>query len=249
MQETNQEVPDSIIQKIQKLLALKNDESASQGEIENATNAITAMLLKYNLDMSTVENHKGQHKAAMTENQFDLNGKQTRHEAGWVNNLFNVICIHNLCKCITVPGYKDKDDMGWVIIVGKKHNIDIVYYMVDQLITKIRSMAKYHWRIYHGEEKRNTYLRGYYRGAVHGLHEKLNESKRQIESSNPNMGLMVINNGKELMQYVAEKHGPLGKSRSSSLSGMGGYAQGKETGKSLNVHKGVNDAQTNKRIN
>lgn len=240
----NEHIPDSLLEKIQKLLNLKDDKGASQGEIENATAMISALLMKYNLSMSQVEGHGKKKDPSITDNLFDLNGKQTRHEAGWVNTLFSVIARYNLCRTLNRKGTRGKDDMGQVRIIGTAMNIELVYYIVLGLIDKIRAFCAEAWRRYEyqgGPEKRNTFKRGFYRGCVSGIFDRLANDEEQRKSTehlqieNHEMGLMVISNDQAIARYVnaniSVKPGKAGK----SLSGVGGYTQGYQTGQGMNI--------------
>lgn len=245
-------IPDSLLEKIQKLMRVKDDGSASQGEIENATKMINTLLMKHNLEMSQVIGH-GMDKNQMTDDSFDLNGKQTRHEAGWVVQLFNVIANHNLCECLhELRSNRNKDDMGSMIVIGTKVNIEIVYYTVDQLHERIKEMCGRAWKEYVGQEKRNTYRRGYLRGAVVGINNALRaqseQRMKQLEIptlENQQMGLMLRSNAQALTAYMQEEYGHgIKRSKSTGLSGRGGFEQGKHDGSNMGINKGLSKGST-----
>lgn len=210
------EIPEAILLRIKKLqerIAGGVGEITTQNEIEQATKMMTALLLKYNLSMSQINGHTGDTKGNVDHKQYDLNGKMTRHEAGWLNDLFHVIAKYNMCRAISSnPSDKqDKDDMGYVFLIGKTHNIEIVYYLIDQLTIKIKKLCSECWKSYDGEEKRNTYRRGFLRGAVQGIARQLSAQDLEQKTNNPiegnEMGLMVINNNQLIQKYVEQTWG------------------------------------------
>ena len=236
------EVPDSLLEKIQKLMRLKDNKAASQGEIENASSMITALLLKYNLSMSQVESHGEKMDPKIQDNLVNLNGKQTRHEASWLNTLFAVIAKFNMCKTLNRAGRNGKDDMGSVIVIGSAMNIEIVIYVVNDLADKIRSMASAAWSGYEGIEKRNTFRRGYLRGCVAGIFTRLDDDEQQrmeeskLSLEGQQMGLMVMNNNQALGNYIGEKFLVRSATKSKSLSGVSGYNQGFAAGQGMNIN-------------
>lgn len=240
------EIPEELLERIQKLMErTKEDSGSTQAEIETATNLITSMLLKYNLSMSQVQQHRSTKEKPITEANVDLNNLQTRHEAGWVNSLVNVICNFNLCKALHCTGIR-KYDQGYMIIIGREHNIKIVMYFVEVLIKKIKDACKIAWKRYEyhgGDEKHNTFFRGFYRGAVNGIHVKLTQVRDELirsqEKENKELGLMIISEKEKMIKYAQEKYNPRNGSYSSRLSGEGGKALGYATGKSMDLNKGV----------
>lgn len=260
METSTSHIPQGLLDKIQKLMRLKDDKAASQGEIENASTMITQLLLKYNLQMSQVIGH-GIKENDIGEESFSLQGKQTRHEAGWVVKLFNVVARHNMCRCIHYVGSnKDKDDMGRMVIIGSPMNIEIVYFMVDQLHIRIKDMCSDAWLYYQrnsmGDEKRNTYRRGYLRGCVLGISDKLGEQEqeriRELEYhptlENKQMELMIMGNAEALQKYRDEHHSGTFRSKGTKLSGIGGFQQGLSDGSQMSINKGLNNPHT-KRLN
>lgn len=252
--EPSNNVPDSILERIQKLMAIKEGSGASQNEIEEAAKMATALLMKYNLSMSEVSGHKGETKGKMEHDKFSMQGKTTRHEAGWLQDLYHVIAKYNMCKAIkSHPNEKqDKDDMGYVWLVGKRHNVEIVHYLVDSLTHKIRTACATAFKTYDGDEKRNTFRRGFFRGAVVGIGIKLKEQAEELKmdgATNNEMGLMVVSNAQAIKLYVQQLMGGTSASKAHNLMSKNGYTQGVEEGRKMTTNAALGNGNINKRLN
>jgi hypothetical protein len=106
-------------------------------------------------------------------------------------------------------------------------------------------MAKDAFRNYTGPEKRNTFLRGFYKGAVQGIEERLRsdeaerKSQEQLTIENKDMGLMIVSEKKQVIQYIAENF----KVRSVAQKGLmsqDGRSQGLAAGRTMGIHAGLN---------
>jgi hypothetical protein len=248
-------VPKEFLDKVKKILnrkeslerQIKEGQSAQhaatveqmQTDLENTTRLLSKLLLEYNLEMSQVSGYAERgRQAPLGESRVDLNGKQTRHEAGWMEKLYSVIARANMCSALHFGGRRgDKDDMGQMAIFGKAMNIELVCYFVDQVSEKIRDMCSIAWKQYFGAEKRNTFRRGFFRGAVDGIKSQLITEEQMLPPSS-SMGLMVINNRKEIELYIQQRY-KLKFVSSKPLSGRSGYQQGLDAGSKMSMNKGI----------
>lgn len=247
-------IPQDLLDKIQKIINLRDGAAAvgSTDEAEAAANKITQLLLKYNLDLFEVEKEGMRRKIETTEELWELDEHQTKHEADWVVYLFVAIADVNMCKSFHYIRRRKKYDQGQIAVVGSPLNVSLVYFICEQLIAKIRIAHKLAWKNYSGPEKANTYKRGFLSGAVIGIKMKLKESQKELEKSLlkeeshisgsahiNNMALMITTNKEAIDLFIQEKHGGLKNGRQSSLSGQGGMASGIAAGKGMQINKGV----------
>lgn len=246
-------IPKGLLEKIKKLMRLRDDKAASQGEIENATKMITQLLQKHNLDIAQVEHDPREDETG--SKAWSLNGKTNRHEGAWLNSLFTVICRFNMCDCITMAkGKRGKDDMGYIAIIGKKVNVEVVYFLVDQLRERLKDMEVNAWHNYHGDEKRNSYRRGYLQGAVIGINYALAEQevqrKRALQEEmgelayqNKNLDLMIITQQQKNDEFIKEAldEGDLKTKAHKKLISEDGKEQGQRDGYNMQVRKGLNN--------
>ncbi|MEO6305568.1 MAG: DUF2786 domain-containing protein, partial [Bacteroidia bacterium] len=94
MENLNSEVPDSILEKIQKLIALR-DRPGSPAEAQNAAARISSLLTKYNISMMDVDNHKPDDGVEVKKGSYD--DFQTPYEGDFAKNLLNSLAFFNFC--------------------------------------------------------------------------------------------------------------------------------------------------------
>lgn len=255
-------IPKELIAKIQKLMKLEEG-AKTVGNIEEAANAaakIRDILMKYNLDLYTVQTAGDQTTKEVPITDMDRQPEEFTkpHEGDWVKRLTKTIAPFYLCKAF---GYSGKSSGMKVNIVGTPTNIEILWYTVEQLVNRLRPMSRESFREYKGHEKRNTYFRGFFTGAVDGIHHQLGENARREKwraeqaelqrrngvdiSDNDTTSIMVINmqlqQQRKVETYIRDNmsfssskgSGPRGTSSQS------GRAFGYETGKSINISSGI----------
>lgn len=241
MEATN-EKDEAIVRKIRALF----DKAKSAGEIGSDKEAeifaakAQDMLNKYNL---TREDLTDEVKAKGMVIPYERWFKKT--ESTWVSSLLHTLAKYNFCMSIA-----DDSRNAWVII-GEENNANTVAQLGEMLIPEVRSLCNESCRLnWNGNP--NTYKRGYFRGFVHGLGEKLREEQEEqlrkakaIEAGDTNLPAYygklpsVIAQNKLLVTNFVEKHYPkLRNSRSASLSGVSGYQKGREQGKQTNLNRG-----------
>lgn len=238
---------ESLKNKIKKLLALQEG-AAKIGSIEEAANAaekVRALLLKHNLDLYSIQK-EGQPETVETHT-FNPEEFSPKTEGDWVTLLIAVIARHHLCSTIGTGKARSR-----VYVIGKPSNAEMVHFITEQLINRIRPMARGAFKNYKGFEKRNTFIRGFLRGAVQGISAQLSEAaarekynadqdakKNLIGTTALMTQSMMLTNKIEIEKYIKEKYrvGP-GK-QASKLQSTSGRAQGYEAGKSININKGL----------
>lgn len=254
-------IPKELIAKIQKLMKL--EEGAKKlGNIEEAANAagkIRDILMKHNLDLYTVQNagDQTQKEAPIIKDDYQPEDFTKPHEGDWVKRLVKTIAPFYLCKCF---GYTNTAMGLKVTIIGTATNVEIVWYTVEQLVNRIRPLSRDAFKAYTGHEKRNTFFRGFFRGAVEGIQYQLAENAQrevykakeaeerkragkpiaELESTAIMFIGMQVQEQRRVQQFI-DHNINFGNStrKGSSLSGVGGKQTGFETGKKINIASGV----------
>ena len=187
----------------------------------------------------------------MVAEQFDLDEHQSKTEANWVHTLITVISRSFLCEAILLSGtlrQRHNYDQGFVKVLGDKNNVAVVMYTVEQLISKIHIAEKFAWKEYHGNEKRNTFKRGFLSGVVTGISSKLKAQHQEMVNTNTQMGLMVISKKKELMDFVNQEFPLTRSAKKKSLSSRDGRTQGYDAGRNMSINKGMNNSHAKANI-
>jgi hypothetical protein len=232
-------IPQEIVDKIEKLLALKDNAGATQAESENAAAKIQAILMKHNLDMQQVQKQMGKEDPKVGHCYVDLTPYQGKTDANYVFDLLTVIARNNLCEAIGTrePGISYTKT---AILVGDQDNCDMVVHIVISLRNQIVDAEKKAYKIYTGEiTNRNTYKRGYYRGAVHGINSKLKQATEELKQIEEGMGLMIINKLERVNSYIDQTFSLKSAKPKRGLTGRDGYTDGYSDGRNMNAHKGI----------
>lgn len=234
-------IPENLLAKIEKLIAMRDHENTSQEESENAAKRIQEILLKYNIEQDTLNKALGG-KAKAEEYgilRFSMDKYQTKNDANWATGLLHVLALHNLCKVIqidNVPGAKT----CYVHLIGTQVNVDVLLYLFNNIHQQIKEAESRAYKVYEGNiTNRNTYRRGYYRGAIAGINKKLQESTEELKKLNEGMGLMIISKQEQLDIFVQQEFRGLRSTKATKLSGRDGYVDGYKKGVTIEANKAI----------
>lgn len=198
---STEEKHEKLIDKVRKLMA-KAGGTDNQTEADVFMAKANALLLKHNLTMTHIDTDD---KASIIEGT-DIEFGVIKGEGSWETYLMASISIHNLCESILHPKFtkvngKDKRLKGGsMTIIGSKENIEVTTYMYEIATETIRRLSKKGYSAHrkhilaeydgvHTEKEllqfdflsyRMPWIRSYLKGAVAGLHRKLEEMKEEL---------------------------------------------------------------------
>lgn len=226
---------ENIKEKLKKLLRFAEDAKKrdSQAEFENAMARVQNILLQYNMELGEIDLEEKPQIGG--EPLFDT--RETNHqlfpknEGGWLIRLWTVIAKHHLCLVYTVSMGK----LG-IVLNGENQNRELVKFIVDQCIPRIRGMAKQSWKEYEGFDKKNTYIRSFLLGCVEGLDKCLESQKRTIQNDNQQMYALVVQKSNAVTDWVYSKV-RLTRGRGSTSSSSAGREAGYAAGSKMQIHK------------
>lgn len=223
---------DKIANRVKKLMALANDQAASDGERDNALRMAHATMLKYNLD------------------QFDVDGKpagpqEHRHERRvesygrpWAVALANSVARAFFCKLLMRKS-PVKDQVIYCF-VGKESNTDAAAEVAVTLIHSIFREAKRRMRL---EGENVTWRRSFCTGAMFKIQERCAalHTSTQLEGGSTSTALVVRNayavEAQANDQWLADQ-GIRTRERASrakrSMDG-GAYGQGRAFGEKVSL--------------
>lgn len=233
----------SIEEKIAKLF--RKAESAEEiGSMEEAMIFVAKaneLLTKYNLDKGDINLEEERDNIDYQEVVWSYRYKHSKVDGDWIIHMYNVVAKFHYCKVIAHPGSPRFNIPHSLTVFGEQQNIDMVIFVCTQLIETAKELVKKNWKEYHGPEKRNKFRRGYYIGFVAGIHEKLQEQRKQQEQDKPKqMGALIVMTDKLVNQKVEEKYPNIKKaSNSRKTSSQHGSMAGFRDGKRTNIKKGI----------
>ena len=240
--------------KIEKLL--KHQASAADiGNLEEAaTFAAKAqdLMAKYNIENFEL---KEETAADSIDSELiilnDIHNWSKSH-GKWMQNMYGAVSRANFCKIIISDrtaypldseGHPDYTKRNYkahrIYVLGDPMNIEMVRYIADSLISRLKYLQGKAWKEYQGHEKKGQFRRGYFEGAVAAIQEKLWEQQRHNKEQYTGMTGLIKLTDVAINEKISEQFGKLGKSRGGGSSSMGGRIKGQQDGSKLNINKGV----------
>ena len=238
-------VEDTIIKKIQKLLALSNKNS-NENEAAAAAAKAQELLIQHNLTMSRVESADFSKREAVSHVYKPI---FKQNKINWKIDLANTVAKANLCSILT-----SGRSLIWI---GKLSNIEVAEYLWATLcqdledicdrkwneIIKLRDLEKqtgihlftdYDMRYVHGKTWKNSF----YYGAIATISERLNATKKNL-STDQNINALIVLSDKEVQNYISKTWPRLGHNNTSFNIMGSAYNSGKEAGKSVQFRQGM----------
>ena len=220
---------DKILDRIRRLLAL----STSSNDFEAALAASKAqdLLLKYNLEMSQIEQKEG--------DEVERWNFRTPLQEIWLDVLINGIATNNMCRVIRGKGYKEGHRNGAQFVAsqqvrqyymfGKKPNLEVTVYMYSYLAAEIDRLTP--------AGKTAKYVRAFRIGAAAKVAERMKEELKTFQSTEETRALVIVTD-KAVTERLKEDF-PKTHSSSVNIGDSRGYYDGQAAGKTINFRQGV----------
>lgn len=216
----------SIIEKVKRLQALSK--SSNLNEAMNAA-AIANRL---------IDEHR------LTEEDLDDNPMvddldpvyETGKITTWKNNLVILVAGHYGCAVYIAQTYPNGRKYSSYHLVGKKSDIEIAKYMIIYFMNQCDNLSGIHAR-----GKGRIYANSFCLGFVSGVVQKLNESRKDIESKSGSDIIHLDSRKMEAANFLMKKEN-LKKidQHSNARYDSSGYNNGFKSGKGLEVNSGLN---------
>lgn len=222
-----------IVEKLRKLIAIRDHPNTSEQEVYNAAQAITRLLYKYNMEEPNVEE-----RLTNPITFEEISYKSNLCGGSWYCNLVSVITNNNLCKCIivSIPGCSGRLHRDKFQIIGRKNNIELVKYMIDSFTNRFYSIGKKIYKsTYVGELTENKFLRSFLKGCAIGLNAKYCE----LQNINDYKSL-IVSVKSDIDDFLKGRN--LVKSRKSKeRTDVDAYLSGYNVGKNSEINKGLSN--------
>lgn len=168
VQLTEQEL-DQLMERIQKMIRLRDNPGATVGEVANATTMIQELLLKYNLSMSEIEQHTPQQKLEdeyQKSDRFDL-GASSNYRTEWRVSLLNVIARNHFCRMAYFSRTKAQKRYNYekreyetvegkdasAVLIGKPYNVQVTKELYEWIAWQLNRLCTQAWTAYQKEQR------------------------------------------------------------------------------------------------
>lgn len=223
---------EKILSRIRKMLALANDEAASEGERDNAMRMAHNLMSKYQLDMHDVSKHM--RDAEDPRGRFDEFG----YCATWARYVRKAVADLFMCKYYytTVNAMKDNSTF-----IGRESNATTALLISDFIVRSVLKESKLRYK---GDAKAQ---RSFCVGSQYRIQERiaLLQKAKQAEVAAAGYGLVLVEEAKaEAMDNDAfiQAAGTAivtAKARQQAALNYGAMAAGSEYAKGLGLHAQV----------
>jgi len=238
---------ESIVFKIKKLMALSK--SSNENEAASAAAKAQELLLKYNVELSQVENVSLDREDTRLVSEFkELFGLNVIQ---WKRDLAFSVAKANMCKGVS-------SGRG-MYFLGKKHNIEIVEFLYETIVRDLERIAEEKWKqilalrdmqsqfpqlnlftdysLMHVHGK--TWKASFYVGAVKTVKERLEENLTELQVDNPNLSALITTEDVRLQNFFRQQFPSTTKVHGASASYRAAYESGRIAGREVQFKRGV----------
>lgn len=226
----------TVINKIQKLIALRNGARAigSEGEANAAAAAIQRLLTEYNLSLADVEGCTSEEETGPIGCSDNYNTADN-YRSGWKRHLLYAICEFYYCKAYMITGTPRCAVYGTEI---NRMAVDYAYNFLEAAFTRLSVIR---FKEEHGTCRINTrhrdiWMTSYLLGCASGIREKLMDERTEQMT-----GLMVCH-GAMIDRYIkATGQAKTGQWSSASTRSINGHVfdMGHRDGRKQNIAKAI----------
>lgn len=216
---------DAIIGKIKKLLALSSSSNVNEAAL--AACKMQELLVRHNLDLDTVSKWQAPSSYLAHEESLACNRLTKR----WKSHLCSIVAHNYFCTLLSSP-HSTK-----VMIVGQKHNIEVVRYLYAYLEREIERLASVSME--DNRPRPASYIRSFCLGAAYVIGRRLAESKKSMDESEDCRALLVKSES-ELELAVKRIFGDVRSSkRAPTVGSEEGFRDGVVVGREIPLCDGV----------
>jgi len=220
----------TIIQKIQKLLALSTSDNPNEAAL--ALSKAQKLLAEHNLSMLDVQEKQGKRSDAYGMRGIDLQSKNH-----WMRALLCSVARNNFCDVV----YHPKRTV--VHLIGEPENVEAVIWLFNHVLVQLECMAARELRVYRmagGATHARTWKNSFFTGAMQVIHQRLVQERAEFEAAqNKNQALIVLKDTDleeaKLRIFPDLKKGKL----HTTLRSPDGYAQGQRAGSRVGFRREV----------
>ena len=223
---------DSILKKIQKLLAIAKDKGATKAEAETAMSMAQKLMTAHNIQMAMVEDTP---KSSIRNETF-LKRKGAINHADkfifWLLEEFYEV------KMIYAVGFGTTD----VIIVGKSEKIEIARYIHGYL----RDIFFKCWNEYK-KTVPNAHKKSYYRGLFRGIYNRMELARNAVKNSEDNSSvekyeIAIANEKSAIDEYISNVFEEARKVKERDFKGSArDYQAGKDKGATVQINQAIKE--------
>lgn len=181
--------------------------------------------MQHNLSMSQIDT---QDKSSYDQVSLSI-GKRV-----WKRSLLFAIAMSNFCDVVYIPATSES------ALIGEACNREVVTYLYQYLVGQLETMAMTAYRLSLSKMHAKSWLDSFYHGAVHTIHNRLKEQRKEMESASNDCRALVVCKDAELRKAV-QKFYPSTKREGGAtrIRSREGFSEGVEAGNRVALNRGI----------
>jgi hypothetical protein len=241
------EVPENVLMKIQKLLAL----STSSNENEAALAAAKAQELMFRYELATADVNGIEIDVEPVQKSDKVTINEGHRGVNWKMDVMGALVNTSFCKWV-VGWYTPRPNFTktTATIIGRPHDIDVVKYTFNYLVAELERLATAYTAAYVGPWHKITVRNSWLMGASAGVSSRLFTEFRERQSESEQSKALVINKQAAVSEFYNKTYGTnLGSySSQEGATARSAFNAGYNTGKQLGTARAIGDGSATKRI-
>ena len=221
---------DMIRDKVRKLLQLAT--SDNQNEAALAMSMAQSLIDKYNLEMIELSEKE------VVKFEEIIEAKEPLYVGGripgWKSILAGILARHNNCRIIIQKGMggASSNRETHLKIYGRETDIDHVRYMFAYALDQLTRLS-YIPCVGEGHRFKDSW----YHGAVMGIKDKLDESKKEVLSNSSQFTVNKYNQlGTDVDDFIKSKYSKLRSCKCNSKLDSSAFSNGRKTGREISLN-------------
>ncbi len=223
-----QHVPDGVLDRISKLLAMADNEATGPEEAAAFTAKVQELLIQHRLSEMDVRDHQSQDDNPIGACRIQAGGLKSRR-CEWQENLAGYLAQAYFCQLLVTTGTNQ------VTLVGRRFDLNVASKLYLHLVGRINTLADKAYGKYFRScsdagipEQARGYRTGFINAFVHTIGFRLHENRKKILSTIDDDKQLVRRAEKEVEDWVQERGVSAGKA--SDLEGKQGSMEGEVHG-------------------
>jgi len=247
MHQNGTEVPDNVVAKIQKLLAL----SHSSNEHEAALAAAKAQDLMFRYELATADVNGVEVDVQPVGKSGTVIINEGHRGVNWKMDLMGAIVNTSFCKWI-VNWHTPRPNFTrtTATIIGRPGDIDVVTYTFNYLVGELERLSGEYTAAYVGSYHKITVRNSWLMGAAAGVSSKLNAEYRARQGETEQTKALVVNKMGAVKEFFDVTYGTkLGSySSTNGMQASSAFNAGYTTGKQLGTARAIGDGSATPRL-
>ena len=231
---------DAVIRRVQKLLAIAQDDRANEHEAAAAAAQAEKLMRKFQIDHADLiekEIREDQSSMATEDSRADAitNGTKAKTIPPWASLL--AVGVARMCEVGVTTAYTET--MGKCVrFYGYKHDVKMAQWMMQYFVATINRLA-FQYRSTedyraHGRSVLTDYRKGVVQGILMNINKYCHEREEEMRKMSASRALIIVKK-----DAIVERFGDVFRTKKTqtSIRRDSSFSNGREAGRNVDIHR------------